>query len=314
MANFATFRYSQIQTAERQQLIFPFREKRGPAGTSNRHIENGQETDRAMNYVEFMLRTLQKPADLPHPPALTEPTSKDDLQRAEKQLADNRNFNFKGTIKLSLISPKLASLEENDSLFISGRAPPGRGGDNGDGGSDSGSSGSDDADTEDDKHIRYIRTVSQKVAAVKDNAHLVSIGDVSDRLGRAEEISFRIAALRKAQTSNWLVKELSSDQGWNLQEPDPDNADKYRSTVVMAEADTGVPGMNTYQAVDFPRTFAAAENTAKIQGKGLNNWDKFMTWVSWFLSKTISQGTNLCWYIGPGAWEPESYHRWSSKH
>ncbi|KAJ5483517.1 hypothetical protein N7530_002763 [Penicillium desertorum] len=156
--------------------------------------------------------------------------------------------------------------------------PPGGGADSGDGGSDSGSSGSDDADTEDDKHIRYIRTVSQKVAAVKNDAHLVGIGDVSDRLGRAEEISFRIAALRKAQTSNWLVKELSSDQGWNLQEPDPDNADKYRSTVVMVEADTGIPGMNTYQAVDFPRTFAATENTAKVQGKGLNNWDKFMTW------------------------------------
>ncbi|OQE42152.1 hypothetical protein PENCOP_c004G04248 [Penicillium coprophilum] len=270
--------FTQIQTAERQQLIFPFREKRGPAGTSNRHIENGQQTDKAMNYVEFMLRTLQKPADLPHPPALTEPTSKDDLQRAEKQLADNRSFNFKGTVKLSLISPKLATLEENASLFISGRTPPGGSGGSGDGGASSGSPGSDDADTEDDKHIRYIRTVSQKVAAVKDDAHLVSIGDVSDRLARAEEISFRIAALRKAQTSNWLVKELSSDQGWNLQEADPDHDGKYRSTVVMAQADTGVPGMNTYQAVDFPRTFAVTQNTAKIQGKGLNNWDKFMTW------------------------------------
>ncbi|KXG45994.1 uncharacterized protein PGRI_048500 [Penicillium griseofulvum] len=272
--------FTQIQTPERQQLIFPFRDRKGPAGSSNRHIENGRKTDKAMNYVEFMLRTLDKAADLPLPPDITEPTSKDDLQRAEKELSVYRKYkyNFQGTVELSLISPNLALLENNAALFNSGRAPPGGGGDSGDGDAGSGSSDSNDAKKEDDKHIRYIRAVSEKVAAVKDDAHLVNIGDVSDRLGRAEEISFRIAALRKGQTSNWIVKELSSDQGWNLQEPDPDNAGKYRSTVVMAEADTQVPGMKTYQVVDFPRTLAVTANIAKIQGKGLNNWDKFMTW------------------------------------
>jgi hypothetical protein len=245
-----------------------------------------------MNYVEFMLRTLNKMSDLSHPPAITEPTSKDDLQRAEKELSNYKDFNFRGTVKLGVISPKLADLENNAALFISGRGPQGGGGDSGDGSPDSGPSDSKDADTEDDKHIRFIRTVSQKVAAVKDDRHLVNIGDVSDRLGRAEEISFRIAALRKGQTSNWIVKELSGDQGWNLQEPDPDHAGKYRSTVVMAEADTQVPGMKTYQVVDFPRTLAVTANIAKIQGKGLNNWDKFMTWVSYFLAKTIPKGTH----------------------
>ena len=60
--------------------------------------------------------------------------------------------------------------------------------------------------------------------------------------------------------------------------------------IFMWEAYQAVPGMPRYQAVDFPRTFAV--NTEKIKGKGLDNWDRFMTWVSCFLSKTISQGTN----------------------
>lgn len=282
MANFATLSYSQIQTAERQKLIFPFRDRRGPAGTSNRHLDsNGRETDKPLNYVEFMLRTLSKPSNLEPPPAITEPSSQGDLQRAQKELADNRVYNFKGTVSLSTISPKLAELEEKASTFISGRG-------GGSGGGGSGSKGDSESDA--DKHIRFIRTVSQKVAAVKDDRHLITIGDVSDRLGRAEDISRRIVALRKGQTNNWLVRELSSDQGWNLQEADPNKKGEYRSTVVMAEADTDVPGMPRYQAVDFPRTFAA--NTEKIKGKGLTNWDKFMTWVSCFLSKTISQGAN----------------------
>lgn len=257
-----------------------------------------------MTYVEFMLRTISKSADLPLPPAITEPTSTDDLQRAQKQLADEKNFNFKGTVKLSLISSRLAQLQQSANLFISGRDSPGS--------TNNGNTGTTNTDADDDQHIRYIKTVSQKVAAVNDDRHLIKIGDVSDRLARAKEISSRIAALRKAQTSNWLVKELSGDQGWNLQEPDPDDDGKYRSTVVMAESDTGVPGMDKYQSVDFPRTFAVTANADIIQGKGINSWEQFETWVSWFLPKTIFHDTNSCW-IGRGAWQRQRYW-WTRSH
>ncbi|KAJ5288017.1 hypothetical protein N7478_003703 [Penicillium angulare] len=126
--------------------------------------------------------------------------------------------------------------------------------------------------------------------AIKADSDKASLGDNSDRLARIETIRQRTISLRKAQTENWLIGELSRDDRWNLQESeevDDGTGGKqtvHRTTVVTVDnADTGVPGedsISKYQGINFPATFEKSGNKAKIQDKKLNSGEDFETWVS----------------------------------
>ncbi|KAJ5999263.1 hypothetical protein N7451_007073 [Penicillium sp. IBT 35674x] len=130
-------------------------------------------------------------------------------------------------------------------------------------------------------HTRFIEKVTEKVAAIRNDAKKSSIGDVSERLDRADTISRRTILLRKASTNNWLIKYLSRDDGWNLQKTEDGST---RTTVTTVDdAETGVPGedkISKYQTINFPATFQDPLNTAKIQGKSIQSGVDFQTWAN----------------------------------
>ncbi|CAI7630237.1 unnamed protein product [Penicillium glandicola] len=127
----------------------------------------------------------------------------------------------------------------------------------------------------------FLKTVTEKVDSIRGDADKSSIGDVSERLGRADMISQRMISLRKASTINWMIKYLTRDDGWNLQTTEDGTT---RTTVATVdEADTGVPGedeISKYQSVDFPATFADPLSTEKIQGKNIESGVDFQTWAN----------------------------------
>ncbi|KAJ5758369.1 hypothetical protein N7520_005525 [Penicillium odoratum] len=116
---------------------------------------------------------------------------------------------------------------------------------------------------------------------IRNDADKSSIGDVSERLARADMISQRMISLRKASIINWMIKYLTRDDGYNLQTTDDGTT---RTTVATVDdADTGVPGkeeISEYQSIDFPATFADPLNTKKIQGKNIKSGVDFQTWAN----------------------------------
>lgn len=176
-------------------------------------------------------------------PEITPPDSEDDLVRAEQELTDNH---LDGIIQMKQVNP---FLKTGDSSQI---------------------------------HTRFIEKVTVKVDSIRDDADKSSIGDVSERLGRADMISQRMISLRKASTINWMIKYLTRDDGWDLQTTEDDGT--TRTTVATVDdADTGVPGedeISKYQSIDFPATFADQLNTKKIQKKNIESGVDFQTWVS----------------------------------
>lgn len=252
-------------------------------------MENDKATNKALNYGEFMLRLRDLISDITPAPTITEPTSIDDLQKAEKQLAAGQ---FKGEIKLNAVSPYILTDDGNNAN--SGRS----------GGTSTGGETDGGSDSSDSRHIRFIQTVTKKVAAIKDDAEKMKIGDVSDRVGRASEISDRLVKIRQGATNNWLIGELSNENTWDLQESytDDEGKKKYRSTVAtIPDADTGVPGMPKYQGIDFPATYSA--NTAKVNAQQISTGEDFQTWVRFFFLSLGLSRTGLIWCKGQRAWE-----------
>ncbi|KAJ5173845.1 uncharacterized protein N7500_001776 [Penicillium coprophilum] len=241
----------QIDGYNKQKLILPFRLKNDgtalvSAGRDNRHLitVGGSETSTnyALDYPEFMLRLGGKNTAIETHPDITAPDSEDDLVRAEQELTDKH---LDGLIKMKEVNPYL---KVGDSTQI---------------------------------HTRFIEKVTERVDAIRNDAEKSSIGDVSNRLSRADTISQRMILLRKASTINWLIKYLTRDDGWNLQKTEDGIT---RTTVATVDdAETGVPGaakISKYQSIDFPATFADPLNTAKIEGKNIESGVDFQTWAN----------------------------------
>lgn len=249
--NFSVFQYSQTEGYKTQKLILPFRLKKDgkeliAAGLDNRHLITVGATKKAANYPldypEFMLRLAGKnTAIVPHPD-ITAPDSEDDLVRAEQELTNKR---LNGPIEMEDVNPYLKTGGSNQI------------------------------------HTRFIEKVTEKVKAIRDDATKSRIGDVSERLDRANTISQRMISLRKASTNQWLIQHLSRDDGWDLQETKDGTT---RTTVTTVDdADTGVPGedkISKYQTINFPATFEDTRNTDKIRKKNLQSGVDFETWVS----------------------------------
>ncbi|KAJ5282017.1 hypothetical protein N7478_007389 [Penicillium angulare] len=251
MTKFSVFQYSQLEGYDKQKLILPFHLKNDgtplvSAGRDNRHLitisGSKTSTNYPLEYPEFMLRLGGKNTAVATLPDITPPDSEDDLVRAEQELTDNH---LDGLIKMKEVNP---FLKTGDSSQI---------------------------------HTRFIEKVTVKVDSIRDDADESSIGDVSERLGRADMISQRMISLRKASTINWMIKYLTRDDGWNLQTTDDGTT---RTTVATVDdTDTGVPGedeISKYQSIDFPATFADPLNTKKIQGKNIESGVDFQTWAN----------------------------------
>ncbi|KAJ5504909.1 hypothetical protein N7463_007783 [Penicillium fimorum] len=259
MAKFSVFQYSQTEGYKTQKLILPFLLKKDgtellTAGLDNRHLitVGGSEkpTNYPLDYPEFMLRLGGKNTVTETHPGITAPDSEDDLARAEQELTDKR---LNGQIKMDKVSPYVKAGGSNQI------------------------------------HTRFIEKVTEKVAAIRNDAKKSSIGDVSERLDRADMISRRIILLRKASTNNWLIKYLSRDDGWNLQKTKDGSI--HTTVTTVDDAETGVPGedkISKYQTINFPATFEDPLNTAKIQGKNLQSGVDFHTWVSFPSFKVLS--------------------------
>ncbi|KAK5789005.1 hypothetical protein VI817_008129 [Penicillium citrinum] len=241
----------QTEGFDKQKLILPWvLNKKGKpllkAGLDNRHLitlrGSKESTNYPLNYQEFMLRLGGKNTAVVPLPDVTAPDSENDLVRAEQELTDKRLF---------------SEIEMNDvNPYITG------------GGSDK-------------IHTRFILKITERVAAIRDDAKKSSVGDISERLDRAETIRQRMIRLRKASTNTWLIQHLSRDDGWNLQETE----DKTTRTTVTTvnDVDTGVPGedkISKYQTINFPATFEDERNTAKIRGKNLDSGVDFETWAT----------------------------------
>ncbi|OQD60623.1 hypothetical protein PENPOL_c022G07329 [Penicillium polonicum] len=251
MTKFSVFQYSQTEGYKTQKLILPFLLKKDGTelltpGLDNRHLitVGGSEkpTSYPLDYPEFMLRLGGKNTVTVTHPDITAPDSEGDIERAEQELTDKR---LNGQIKMDKVSPYLKTGGSNQI------------------------------------HTRFIQKVTEKVAAIRNDSKKSSIGDVSERLDRADTMSRRIILLRKASTNNWLIKYLSRDDGWNLQKTEDGST---RTTVTTVDdAETGVPGedrISKYQTINFPATFDDPLNTAKIQGKNLQSGVDFHTWAN----------------------------------
>ncbi|KAJ5635473.1 uncharacterized protein N7484_008786, partial [Penicillium longicatenatum] len=228
----------------KQKLILPFRLKKDgkeliAAGLDNRHVITVGATAKAtyypLDYPEFMIRLEGKnTAVVPHPD-ITAPDSEDDLVRAEQELTDKH---LNGPIEMKEVNPYLKTGGSNQI------------------------------------HTRFIEKVTEKVAAIRDDAKKSSIEGISERLDRANTISQRMISLRKASTNQWLIQHLSRD----------DDGHSIRTTVTTVDdADTGVPGedkISKYQTINFPATFEDPLNTAKIKGKNLESGVDFQTWAN----------------------------------
>ncbi|KAL4807505.1 hypothetical protein BDV18DRAFT_158722 [Aspergillus unguis] len=238
----------QAEGFKKQKLILPFLVKKDgsellAAGLDNRHLitvgSSQKPTFYPLDYPEFMLRLAGKnTVTVPHPD-ITPPDSEDDLVRAEQELTDKH---LNGQIKMDKVSPYLKTGGSNQI------------------------------------HTQFIEKVTEKMAAIRDNGDLSSLGDISKRLDRADTIRRRIVLLRQASTNNWLIKYLSRDDGWNLQKTEDGST---RTTVTTVDdAETGVPGedkISKYQTINFPATFEDPQNTAKIQGKNIQSGVNFQT-------------------------------------
>ncbi|KAJ5560127.1 hypothetical protein N7513_002526 [Penicillium frequentans] len=241
----------QIEGYKTQKLILPFLLKKNGKeliadGLDNRHVITIGATEKSTNYPldypEFMLRLEGENTAIETHPDITAPDSEDDLVRAEQELTDKH---LNGPIEMEKVNPYLTTGGSNQI------------------------------------HTRFIEKVTAKVEAIRDDATKASIGDVSERLDRANTISQRMISLRKASTNQWLIQHLSRDDGWNLQTTKDGTT---RTTVTTVDdADTGVPGedkISKYQTINFPATFEDPRNTDEIRKKNLQSGHDFETWAN----------------------------------
>lgn len=104
-------------------------------------------------------------------PNITAPDSEDDIERAEQELTNKR---LNGQIKIDKVSPYLKTGGSNQI------------------------------------HTRFIQKVTEKVAAIRNNAKKSSIGDVSERLDRADTMS----RLRQESLDKQLADQVSIQRRW----------------------------------------------------------------------------------------------------
>jgi hypothetical protein len=216
-------------------------------GTNNQHLNDDGTRSGPLDYDEFMYR-LKDNYLLDKPPALTAPTSMDDLAEASKSLFKNGHG---GLISLVAASPGNYNSKESDKAYQT-----------------------------------FIASVNNKVVEWrgKHKTDFEGTGRFATQDKMMKGCAKAVVALRKADGQEYLIRVMGGSrtaQGeLGLTEPDPNDNTKRISTVTTTSVECEVPGPEkNYKAVDFEATWNDARNREKLQAKFGGNINAMAKWV-----------------------------------